>query len=382
MLLGIYDDLLFAAALGTTTKYKLLLTGEPAIAGGAPSVVQTNDLTTFRTGALPWGGLSESVAAGNELIVAVGVEVNATWVGGQFVLAVSSDGGQTFTRHPHPQGGRIAYYGGGSIAFGRGLFVLVAPNTSGFFSVHTSPDGVVWTQRASPFVGTATARFVNGVFFLHGFDTVNNVAAYATSIDGVSYARRPNIWPAVTSTVIDYEASVPGAYGSAPITSVDYANGFWVLGAHAHAGNVEIAYSADLDNFTKQALPWGNDVATASANVGGVTFFNGRYFAVGASGTAPYKQIATSADLRSWAKLANPLDAGGVKLLLNMGDRLVVIVTTGYPLDQVFWDGEGGSTYSPTATPVYAAFVTTDGVSFARATLPAVFWKVTSGKLV
>lgn len=381
MLLGIYDDLLFAAAQATE-RFKLLLIGEPASPGARPPVLQTNDLAIFRTGYLPWGGMGEDVAAGGGLIAAVGIEVSPSWVGGQYSLAVSTDGGQTFTRKTHPEGGRNCYYGAGSVAFGQGLFVLVAPNTSGFFTVYTSPDAVTWIQRTSPFVGSARVKFVNGVFVLYGFDTVNNFAAFATSADGITFTRGPNIWPAVTSIVMDYENNVPGAYGSAPITSVDYVNGRWVFGAHPRNGNCEIAFSTGLTSFTKQQLPWGNDTTYRSATVSGVAYYNGLYYATGVSGLAPYKQLAVSANLISWSRQASALDDGLVGPLLDMGGKLVAFVTTGYPSDQVFWDGAGGSSYSPSNTPVYSAFSTTDASSFTRVTLPPVLWKVTRAKLV
>jgi hypothetical protein len=376
MLLGIYDDLMFmAAAASASVRYKLMFTGEPLTPGGNPPVIQTKDLSSFTTALLPWTGLANDVAAGNELIVAVGSEINGSWPQGQFALAVSSNGGVSFTRFTHPQGGRSSFFAGSSIAFGRGLFVMATPDTSGYFTLYTSPNGQTWTQRSAPFVGSGAVKFVNGVFFVYGFDTVGNVAAYATSTDGVSFARRPDLWASAGG------ATANGS-GAAPVYSVDFANGYWIIGSHPQNGNVEIAYSTDLANYTKQALPWGNNVSLTqgTAYVAGVTYFNGLYYASGGTGVAPYRQIATSLDLKSWATLATPINNGALGAPLNMGDRLAFFLSTGFPNDYVDVNS-GVVTYHPGSID-FEAYQTTDGASFGQVALPGVLWKPTGVKLI
>ena len=219
--------------------------------------------------------------------------------------------------------------------------------------------------------------FVNGVFFAFGFDTVNNVAAYATSSDGVSFARRPDLWPSAGG------ATANGS-GAAPINSVDFSNGFWIIGAHPQNGNVEIAFSTDLANFTKQALPWGNNVSLVqgTAYVGGVAYFKGLYYATGSTGVAPYRQIATSVDLKSWSPLATSINNGGLGAPMNMGDRLVLFLRTGFPNDYIDVNGNTGATiYHPTNVD-FETYMTTDGATFGQAALPTLLWRPIGFKLI
>lgn len=383
MLLGIYDDLLMACGGAVRTRYKLLLTGAPITPGGYPPFMQTSDLSAFSTATLPWTGVASALAVGNEKVVVTGSEINATWFNGQNALAVSKDNGATFTRVNHPQQGRQSSFSGGSVAFGRGLFVLATPDLTGFYTLYTSPDGVTWTQRAAPFVGSAAVAFVNGVFFVYGYDTVNGIAAFATSQDGVSFARRPDIWPA-TSFQSNLRGGNPAYFGVAPVSSVNYANGYWILGSHPANGNVEIAYSNDLANWTRQALPWGSSINLTQANAGvsGVSYFKGAYYAIGYSAVAPYRQLATSADLKSWSLVAIAgMNNGGPGPLFNLGDRMVTILSPGYPNAAIVDQASGTPYYTPAGVN-YEAYFTTDGQNFAQFSLPAGFWSIFSAMAV
>jgi hypothetical protein len=72
----------------------------------------------------------------------------------------------------------------GDIVFGNGIWVAVAPLKS---YVSTSPDGVVWTQRATPIAhDSPKIAFGNGVFVRCGFNS--NIVL--TSPDGVVWTQR------------------------------------------------------------------------------------------------------------------------------------------------------------------------------------------------
>jgi hypothetical protein len=165
--------------------------------------------------------------------------------------------------------GRVSPYGGGNFtgaSFGAGVFL--ATNDAG--QTCTSPDGIVWTDQPnasfSPFSKVInTVTFGNGFFVISGQD-----GRLDTSPDGIT-------WTAQTS-------------GFAPFATVAaiYGNGLHLVSGGTATG-AALATSSDGVTWTRRALELTPSSFQAFA------YYNGIFVAFG-SGT----EVATSPDGITW----------------------------------------------------------------------------------
>ena len=193
------------------------------------------------------------------------------------VFATSTDG-WNWTSGLTPSTGELV-----SIAAGNGIFVAVG-GTNGPVA-YRSTDGSTWTGGAVSGAGSARMRWVG---FVEGrFVATTITGAVFTSGDGISWLAMP--------------VSLPG--GAQPL-SLLRATGrsVWL-----HSGDSGPSYSDD-------ELAWspapGNAFSNPYPTMKALTFFNGKFIAVGSNGA-----IQSSPDAAQWRQVAGertPSFSGGV----------------------------------------------------------------------
>ncbi len=207
-----------------------------------------------------------------------------------------------------------------SVAGGAGLFVAVGENGT----LVTSPDGAVWTPRAS---GT-TSWLVGATFANHQFVVVGDQGLLLTSPDGLVWTQRPSgtgerlnavafgrdRWLAVgengsavtSADGLNWTAVPPSAFGwTSALTG--WLRGFcFASGSFVGAGQRgHIVTTADANYFA------AHSVATA-ADLEGVTYARHRFVAVGAGGL-----VLTSPDATTWRGTLAPAALRAVTFFNN-----------------------------------------------------------------
>lgn len=225
-----------------------------------------------------WTALAISATAAitfaNGLFVAVGTNNVQT-----------STNGTTWTTRTIPVGTWT------SLTFGGGLFV--AAGTSGVIA--TSPDGITWTART----GAGSGNFASIAYGAGRFVALSQATngGGATSTDGISWA--------VMSTPVGITAN-----------SIVFANGMFVA-----VGTGGAITSSDGLTWTPRPMP---GVPSGSAGYQAVTYYNGRFIAVG-SVIAGNPLCADSPDGVTWT--ARFMPAGGYIAILAAAGLIVAAGT-------------------------------------------------------
>lgn len=236
-----------------------------ASGGVAQGVSSTNGTTwTVRSVAATLG-----VCFGNGTFVSVGSGV-----------AQTSTDGITWTARTIPAGAWS------SVAYGNGIFVAIGPGIAA-----SSPDGVTWTIRTMPTQNTVRLAFGDGVF---------------VAVGGVNIARSTNgtTWSNVTLT-------------GPSLSDVAYGGGFFVA---VGIGGGYAVTSPNGSAWTPRYLPG----PTSASGYSAVTYYSGRFVAVGALATGN-PAFADSPDGISWMPRYMP--AGGYSAILADGGMIIAAGT-------------------------------------------------------
>jgi len=197
-----------------------------------------------------------------------------------------------------------------SVCYGNGLFVAVASNTN---SMMTSPDGITWTQRSLPVVGSYYwVVYGNGLFVTIGY----NSNIILTSPNGINWTQR-----------------------TAPVTAnwnaLCYENGLFV--AAASISNI-ILTSPD-------GITWTQRTAPVSADCRVVGYGNGLFVTIGYISNI----ILTSPDGITWTQRTAPIIANWKSLTYGNG----LFVTIGYN-SNIILTSPDGITWTQRTAPVIA----------------------------
>lgn len=214
-----------------------------------------------------------------------------TFGGGRFVavgtnFAATSTDGITWTARTMPAGGWR------SVAYGNGVYVAVGSGSN----TATSPDGVTWTVRSGIPNGIISITYGDGRFCAVG------VATAVTSVDGIIWA--------------------PGSVPASQLLSVTWGvGGFVAVGAGSGNQGVLAMTSPDGLTWTTRAIPPG----VAGARYTAVTYYNGRYLAVGAA-SGQDSMFADSPDGVTWTSRYMP--PGAFNAVLAAGGLIVAAGST------------------------------------------------------
>lgn len=159
------------------------------------------------------------------------------------------------------------------VAFGNGLWVAVGANGT----ITTSTDGITWTARTSN-VSTSSLQYVkyaNSLWVAVG-NGLNGAGGITTSSDGTTWTQR------TTSGTIGANANC-----------VNYANGYWVLGANHSTNNA--AHSTNGTTWTSFATGSGTPVQFA-------IYINGNWI-TGQGSADPNGRFVASVPTGSWAPI-------------------------------------------------------------------------------
>ena len=166
-----------------------------------------------------------------------------------------------------------------SVAYGNGLFVAVAVNGSTSQQIMTSPDGVNWTARTSPYASAqwTSITYGNGLFV-----AVSQTNGYImTSPDGVNWTGR------ISPNIVQW-------------SSVAYGSGVFVAVANTGSTSTDIMTSPDAVNWTARTSPTATALQWQS-----VTYGNGTFVAVAQTGTTA-TDIMTSTNGVTWTSQTSP----------------------------------------------------------------------------
>lgn len=215
--------------------------------------------------------------------------------GGGIYLAADANGKVYTSNDKINWGSSSASIAGGtspfttSVAYGAGVFVATTGNSAGRY-IHSSTDGVTWTQRYS--VGSTNilnkVRFVNGVFIAVGAN-----GQIITSTDGL-------LWTARTS------GTTQVLYG------VTFGNGYYVVcGATG-----TILTSTNLTSWTART-------SGTTAQFNEILYSDAGFIAVANAGTA---RISAANDGTAWASTATGSSLNLVAAAFDSDDTNVYYV--------------------------------------------------------
>ena len=289
-------------ALYLQSSYPVLFAALGLVPGVAPWTQRTPAALTGVNG----------LAHGNGMYVAVGVNASSA------VVAASSPDGFTWTARVNNAGNAVAFGAGvfvsvtnaavrnstdgitwnvgtmpagswANVIYGGGLFVAVGGGI-----IATSPDGLTWTTRSGGPASGRAATYGAGRFVIL---SQSNVGGGATSTDGIT-------WTAITTP--------------ANITpmGLTYGNGLFV-----GVGSFGAVTSPDGITWTARPMPGAGGV---SAGYTAVSFYNGRFIAVG-SPAAGAPLFADSPDGATWT--ARFMPAGGYSAILVAAGLIVAAGT-------------------------------------------------------
>lgn len=298
---GVWLD---TGAIYLQSSYPTLFTALGLVPGVAPWTQRTQAALTGTRG----------LAYGNGMYVAVGLNGSSAAVG-----ATSPDG-VTWTA--------LVISAIQAIIFANGMFVAVGTNT-----VQTSTNGTTWTTRTIP-VGTWTSITYGGGLFVAG----GSSGAIATSPDGITWTARTGAGGGNFASIA-YGAgrfvALSQAINGGGATSTDGIN--WTLittpvgitaqslvfanGLFVAVGDSGAITSPDGLTWTPRPMP---GVPLGSAGYRAVTYYNGRFIAVGSS-TAGNPLCADSPDGVTWT--ARFMPAGGYSAILAAAGLIIAAGT-------------------------------------------------------
>lgn len=178
-----------------------------------------------------------------------------------------------------------------SVTYGNNLFVAVGT------TIHTSTDGVSWSQQYFPNAELVSVTYGNGKFVAVGYNVESGIIF--TSSDGINWTKqtiKAKLWP--------YDAT--------------YGNGKFVVVGWSWADNKTI-YFTSTDGLT-----W-TEHTPVNALVRGITFGNNLFIAVGNA------YIATSKDGINWQRTDAPsLEYCALYRVAYGKGKFVAVGTSGY----------------------------------------------------
>ncbi|MGH1558030.1 hypothetical protein ACRAWD_10065 [Caulobacter segnis] len=127
----------------------------------------------------------------------------------------------------------------GALCFGGGLFVAWVYNGS-VFNLHTSSDGVNWTQRTNPF-GSSSSSTATALAYGNGMFLAGRPGSFYTSQDGVSWTARPT--PIGSSDFL---------------SSVAYGGGQWMAQSQLSGGFSRVHTTSDFVSWTTRTPSWNS----------------------------------------------------------------------------------------------------------------------------
>jgi len=221
------------------------------------------------------------------------------------------------------------------IAYGNSLYV--AGGTAG--GISTSPDGVTWTGRTSPFSSNRQIRCIewDGTNFVAWGTFTGTVPEVATSTNGTAWTLRTTPFSANSNfgMGLAYDgagnwvfvgtdggiassnnggvnwavaSSIPAGWGTTLwYSGVAYGNGVWFLvGRISVSSTPKFGSSTDGDVWTDVTVP--GDISSANVPQSCV-FGDGVFLAVASGGT--YTDVWTSSDASSFTKTSTTTGSGG-----------------------------------------------------------------------
>lgn len=262
----------------------------------------------------------QSMAYGNGVYVAVAANTSTA--------ATSSDG-TTWTQRTLPASGTWM-----TVTFGAGLFVTVAQNSN---MAATSPDGITWTLRTMPANAAWRAVTYGGGRFVA---VCNSALTTAYSLDGITWTAGGNLpathsWQAIgygagaflafagsnAAYAISTDGGVSWTQRSMPLNATYTAIVFGASGFVAvNNGGANVHTSADGLTFTARTLPAGLNGLSWNA----AAYVGGQYVMV-ANGSAA---AATSPDGVTWTQRALPSTQNWSALASNGGTGLAALATS------------------------------------------------------
>lgn len=242
-----------------------------------------------------------------------GVACMLGYTGGDLYAFLSTDHGATWV-----QGGLVTATGYSESMVWDAMHGMFVASEYGDLIVYTSPDGLVWTQRALPVEASTLRMGVNGTII--GYLQYTTTNSYVTSNDGglTWTARTLPVTATLGGLAANNECVVFSTYGEAVVLR-----------------------SVDNINWTQHTCPIRDWIGTA---------WNGRYFCSIGEYT---DDCAISTDGRTWA-LGDFLPKSGAAWFaittdgvrfyaFPYGDALFGAVS-GYSLNRVFWTELTGCT--------------------------------------
>lgn len=194
-----------------------------------------------------------------------------------------------------------------SIAYGNGMFVTTAPNTSSMYQSKGSfysQDGITWTESSLPVDGSwDNVAYGNGKFVAVSRNSKN--AAYST--DGIN-------WESAALPVSSYWLGI--VYGDGKFVTVA-------------SGGRSVAYSTDGITWTAATLP-------STANWFSVTYGDGKFVAVASNS----EKVAYSTDGITWEESALPLSAEWIRVIYGDGKYVAIAYNSNaaaYSIDGITW---------------------------------------------
>jgi hypothetical protein len=229
---------------------------------------------------------------------------------------------------------------------------LVAGGEGGA-TIATSPDGITWTSRTSPFSSYAWGFAWNGSLWVAVGRSAQGIA---TSPDGITWTTRTsaftnNVYAAAwngslwvvagsgTATIVTSPDGITWTTQTSPFTDSAYTvawNGsLWVAGGALAGGTSTIATSPDGITWTSRTSPFTSSTLAVA--------WNGSLWVAGGRGTT---RIATSPDGITWTSRTSPFTTAVFDVAWN-GSLWVAVGEGGERIatspDGITWTGQIGA---------------------------------------
>ncbi len=250
--------------------------------------------------------------------------------------------------------------GWNSVAYGNGLFVAVSEDLTN--RVMTSPDGINWTNIATPVANSwVSVTYGNGLFVAVSWD--GNFNQIMTSSNGINWTSRTtpvnNIWNSVTYGNGLFVAVSEDGSSNRVMTSPDGIN--WTIGSsiperswrsvtYGNGKFVAVSFSGTLDRvmYSSNGINWTIGVTPAGDyNWYSVTYGNGLFVAVAQSSTG--NQVMYSQNGINWTNATTPAGIYNWNSV-TYGNGLFVAVTQSSSSNQVM-TSPNGTNWTLRATP-------------------------------
>jgi hypothetical protein len=272
----------------------ILTLGETAVSGGAvylsstatsATVVDLNKAINWTTVSLVPAGFASASSSANTLEYANGL----FWAAHQSsaAFAASADG-ITWSNRNNADGTGVT-----GVTYGNNIYV--ASHAVGSGRISTSTNGLAWTSRTIPNLGTATVvsvRFGNGIFVA----ATTPGETFSTSTDGTTWTSRTGV-------------------GNVTVHSLSYEQGTFFVGMD----NGVVRTSTD-------AITWTTRNTTTASGVRGVVFGNNVYLAYSQSATTNTR-LSSSTDGITWTTRDPNISSSSINRI-SFSDNVFVLAGT------------------------------------------------------